>query len=103
MCGGTQFFPLLIRENFVLGYRVFSLNIKEVAAVFIIQAQFFSLNNKGKISDWDTVFPLNIRDELPNSVIFYQTTVDREIFTLKIIRGLNFCVKNISSLDGSAT
>ena len=28
-------------------------------------------------------------------------TVDREIFTLKIIRGLNFYVKNISSLNDS--
>ena len=41
---GYTVFPLLIRENFVLGYRVFSLNIKKVAAVFhIIQAQFFPL------------------------------------------------------------
>ena len=30
-------------------------------------------------------------------------TIDREIFALKIIRGLKFCVKNISLLDGSAT
>ena len=29
-------------------------------------------------------------------------TVDREIFALKIIRSLNFCVKNILLLDGSA-
>ena len=30
-------------------------------------------------------------------------TVDREIFAIKIIRGLNFCIKNILSLDSSAT
>ena len=29
-------------------------------------------------------------------------TVDREIFTVKIIRDLNFRIKNVSSLDGSA-
>ena len=30
-------------------------------------------------------------------------TVDREIFALKIIRSLNFRIKYILSLDGSAT
>jgi len=35
--------------------------------------------------------------------IMYIITVDREIFVLKIIRGLNFRIKNILSLDGSAT
>ena len=30
-------------------------------------------------------------------------TVDREIFALKIIRPSNFCIKNISSFDGSTT
>ena len=33
----------------------------------------------------------------------YIHTVDREIFAVKLIRGLNFRVENILSLDGSAT
>ena len=44
MCGGTQSFPSIIKGNFVLGYTVFSLNIRDVADVFHInQAQFFPL------------------------------------------------------------
>ena len=44
LCRGTQFSPLIIRGNFVLGYTVFSLNIRDVAAVFhITQAQLFPL------------------------------------------------------------
>ena len=35
--------------------------------------------------------------------MMFVNTVDREIFVLEIIRSLNFHVKNISSLDGSAT
>ena len=31
-----------------------------------------------------------------------ETTVDQEIFTIKIICVLNFCVKNSSLLDNSA-
>ena len=34
---------------------------------------------------------------------FNRFTIDQEISTLKIIRGLNFRVKNILSLGGSAT
>ena len=33
----------------------------------------------------------------------YRSTVDREIFALKIFRPSNFCIKNISSFDGSTT
>ena len=44
VCGGTQFFPLIIRANFVWGYTVFPLYIRNAAAVFQInQAQFFPL------------------------------------------------------------
>ena len=35
-------------------------------------------------------------------IMWREHTVDREIFALKIIRPLNFRVKNISSFDGSA-
>ena len=63
LCRGTQFSPLIIRGNFVLGYTVFSLDIRDVAAVFhITQVQFISLNNKGKISAGTTqFFPLIYR------------------------------------------
>ena len=57
MCGGTQSFPLIIKGNFVLGYTVFSLNIRDVADVFHInQAQFFPLIIREKLSDWGTQF-----------------------------------------------
>ena len=71
--GGTQFFPLIIREHFVWGYTVFSLYIRDAAAVFqITQAQFFPLIIREKNCMGYTVFPLNIRDELPNSVDLFE-------------------------------
>ena len=78
---------LIIRENFVRVYTVFSLYIRDAVAVFhIIQAQFFPLIYKGKISAGVyTIFSLNIRGSLLNSVIFYYPHIHMHTYFLSLL------------------
>ena len=69
---GYTVFPLNNKGKFCVGYTVFSLNIRDVTAVFhITQAQLFRLKIREKSVLGYTVFPLNIQDE-SNSVNLFE-------------------------------
>ena len=88
LCVGTQFFPIIIRENSVWGYTVFPLNNK---GEFVWGTSLLPLYEgcSSCVSDNPgTVFPLNMRNGLLNSVIFYQTVMT----SIRVLKMLIFLV-----------